>query len=72
MSKSLAPIIKMTDLLQLYKMKNRILANVPCLDAYKQGRDVMLSFDDDIGHVCVMLVWMMQMMKPFAWLRQHT
>uniref|UniRef100_UPI00358E7494 uncharacterized protein n=1 Tax=Myxine glutinosa TaxID=7769 RepID=UPI00358E7494 len=30
-------------------LKNRILANMPGLRAYKQGRDVMLSFDD-IGH----------------------
>ena len=31
-------------------LKNRILANVPGLNSYKQGRYVMLSFDDDIGH----------------------
>ena len=31
-------------------LKERILANVPGLQAYKQGRDVILSFDDDIGH----------------------
>ena len=67
--KDVAPIFKLTDLLQLYTdrlielgvdvtgrihstdLKNRILANVPGLNAYKQGRDVMLSFYDDIGHV---------------------
>ena len=70
-AKVVAPIIKMTDLLQLCKMKHRILANMPCLNAYKHGQDVMLSFDDDVGHVWVMLVWMMQMIKPFAWPRQH-
>ena len=32
-------------------LKERIIANVPGLQAYKQGRDIMLSFDDDIGHV---------------------
>ena len=31
-------------------LKDRILANVLGLQAYKQGRDVMLSFDNDIGH----------------------
>ena len=31
-------------------LKGRILANVPGLHAHKQGRDVMLSFDDDIDH----------------------
>ena len=31
-------------------LKNRILANMPGLNSYKQGRDVMLSFDDDAGH----------------------
>ena len=67
--KDVAPIFKLTDLIQLYTdrlielgvdltgrihstdLKNRILANVPGLNAYKQGRDVMLSFYDDIGHV---------------------
>ena len=66
--KDVAPIFKLTDLLQLYTdrlielrvdvtgrihstdLKNRILANVPGLNAYKQGRDAMLNFDDDIGH----------------------
>ena len=32
-------------------LKNRILANVPGLNAHRKGRDVMMSFDDDIGHV---------------------
>ena len=31
-------------------LKDRILANVPGLQAHKQGRDVMLSYQDDIGH----------------------
>ena len=31
-------------------LKSSILANVPGLNSYKQGRDVMLSFDDDVGH----------------------
>jgi hypothetical protein len=66
--RDVAPIFKLTDLLQLYTdrlielgvditgrihstdLKNRILANVPGLNAYKEGRDVMLGFDDDIGH----------------------
>ena len=30
-------------------LKDRILANVPGLQAHKQGRDVMLAFDNDIG-----------------------
>lgn len=30
-------------------LKHRILANVPGLQAHKQGRDVMLAFNDDIG-----------------------
>lgn len=31
-------------------LKDRILANVPGLQAHKQGRDVMLAFNEDIGH----------------------
>ena len=30
-------------------LKDRILANVPRIRAYRQGRDVLLSFDDDVG-----------------------
>jgi hypothetical protein len=30
-------------------LKNRILANILRLQAYKQGRDVFLSFSDDVG-----------------------
>ena len=30
-------------------LKDRILANVPGIRAYRQGRDVLLSFDDDVG-----------------------
>ena len=66
-SKDIAPIFKLTDLVQLYTnrlvelgvkitgrihstdLKNRILANMPGLQAYKQGRDVLLSFNDDVG-----------------------
>ncbi|GFO25219.1 tyrosine-protein kinase receptor tie-1 [Plakobranchus ocellatus] len=31
-------------------LKNRILANVPGILAYKHGRDVLLSFNDDVGN----------------------
>ena len=31
-------------------LKNRILANLPELQAYKQGRDVLLAFNEDIGN----------------------
>ena len=31
-------------------LKNRILANVTGLNSYKQSRDVMLSYDDAVGH----------------------
>lgn len=34
-----------------YRFESWILANVPGLNAYQEGRDVMLSFDHDIGHV---------------------
>ena len=30
-------------------LKNRILANFPDLKAYKEGRDILLAFDEDIG-----------------------
>jgi hypothetical protein len=30
-------------------LKDRIIANVPGIRAYKQGREVLLSFDDDVG-----------------------
>ena len=31
-------------------LKNRILANMPGLQAYKEGPDVLLSFNDDVGN----------------------
>ena len=31
-------------------LKNCILANVPGLNSYKQGREVIPSFDDGVGH----------------------
>ena len=31
-------------------LKDRVLANVPGLEAYKKGRDVMLAFNDDVGY----------------------
>ena len=34
---------------QSTNIKNRILANIPRLHAYKQGREVLLAFKDDIG-----------------------
>ena len=30
-------------------LKNRLLVNIPTLQAHKQGRDVLLAFEDDIG-----------------------
>lgn len=37
-------------------LKNRILANIPGLEAHKKGRDVLLAFSEDIGlalhHAC--------------------
>ena len=43
--------VEITRRIHSTDLKNRILANVPGLNSYKQGRDVMLSFDDDGGHV---------------------
>ena len=31
------------------RLKDRILASIPSLRAYKQGRDTLLAFDSDIG-----------------------
>ena len=31
-------------------LKNRILANMPGLQSYKEGRDVLLSYNDDVGN----------------------
>tara|TARA_B110000881_G_C18590493_1_gene527633 strand:- start:311 stop:2080 length:1770 start_codon:yes stop_codon:yes gene_type:complete len=31
------------------RLKERILANIPDMEAHKQGRDVLLAFKDDIG-----------------------
>ena len=31
-------------------LKNRLLAYSPSLTAYKSGREVLLAFDDDVGH----------------------
>ena len=34
-------------------MKDRILANVPGIRAYKHGREVLLSFDDNVGFALI-------------------
>lgn len=61
-----APLFKMTDLTNLYsnrlqqlgtnirvhstKLKNRILGYFPDMEAHKQGREIVLVFNKDIGH----------------------
>jgi hypothetical protein len=41
--------VEVTGRIHSSDLKDRILANVPGIRAYKQGRDVLLSFDDDVG-----------------------
>ena len=42
--------VEITGRVHSTHLKNRILANMPELHAYKHGRDVLLSFNDDVGH----------------------
>lgn len=42
--------VEITGRIHSTDLKNRILANMPGLQAYKQGRDVLLSFSDDVGN----------------------
>ena len=42
--------VKITGRIHSTDLKNRILAYMPGLQAYKQGRHVLLSFNDDVGH----------------------
>ena len=48
--------------------KNRILANVPGLNYYKEGQEATMMLDMR----CVMRAWTMLMMRPFGWPRQQT
>ena len=67
MDSLVAPMFKLTDLVNLYrtrleqlgtpvtgrvhstKLKNRILNYFPDMDAHKQGRDVVLACNEDVG-----------------------
>ena len=42
--------VKTTGRIHSTYLKNRILANMQGLQAYKEGRDVLLSFNDDVGN----------------------
>uniref|UniRef100_UPI00358E794D uncharacterized protein isoform X2 n=1 Tax=Myxine glutinosa TaxID=7769 RepID=UPI00358E794D len=41
--------VEVTGRIHSSDLKDRILANVPGIRAYKQGRNVLLGFDDDVG-----------------------
>lgn len=41
--------VEVTGRIHSSDLKDRILANVPGIRAYKQGRDILLSYDDDVG-----------------------
>lgn len=43
--------IDLQDRVHTTRLKERILAMVPDLQAYKQGRDVLLVYEDDVGKV---------------------
>ncbi len=45
---------------------NRILAQIPDLRARREGRDVLLAFDEDIGPAYVGFVMMTMTVKPFV------
>lgn len=65
MDTNVAPVFKLKDLVNLYskrleqlgvdqnvhhtRLKNRILAHFPDLSAHREGRDILLAFDKDIG-----------------------
>ena len=42
--------VEITGRIHSTDLKNRILAYMPGLQAYTYGRDVLLSFSDDVGH----------------------
>ena len=42
---------KITGPIHSTRLKDRILANIPDMQAHKHGRDVLLSFNEDIGTV---------------------
>ena len=41
--------IQLTDKIHSTRLKNRIIARIPSIHAYKEGREILLAFDSDIG-----------------------
>ena len=58
--------VKITGRIHSTDLKNRILSYMPGLQAYTEGRHVLLSFNDDVGMRCEMYAWTIVMMKPFV------
>ena len=41
--------IQLTDKIHSTRLKNRIIARIPSIHAYQEGREILLAFDYDIG-----------------------